>query len=497
MTDQEKKLQGAVYSSALAAAQAGPKPTYAGTFEGQLNDIFDKIQNREKFSYNVNEDPLYQSYKDQYIQGGKLAMKDTMGQAAALTGGYGSTYGQQVGQQAYNAYLQNLSAVIPELYDRAYGVYRDEGDDLKDQFALAGAMRDEEYGRYRDDMGDWDRDRAIAIDREQEDYNRRQTEAAIARQLEEQDYNRRQAEAAIARQQEEQSYNRRQAEAAIARQLEEQNYNRRQAEAAIARQQEEQNYNRRQAEAANADKRQQQAYSNLIAMIKSSGYVPSAAELAAAGMSAGQAGAMRNEYNRQVAAEQAAAAMAARELEAKIAGGYWDKYGTGALGVSGGGSGGGSGGSGGSGGGRSGGGGGGYSGGDDGWYDYGGSGDYWESDSGDSDHYTEMYNLAQQAVSEGEKMGDVYEVLKSDPNLTVKESAKIAVNVSPALSGSTGNANVNRSALGSPTAFYTPGVNMGGTGADRNGNVVSSNPISAAILSAASKASSKVKDLFR
>jgi len=249
MTDQEKKLQGAVYDTALAAAQVGPKPTYAGTFEGQLNDIFDKIQNREKFSYNVNEDPLYQSYKDQYIQGGKLAMKDTMGQAAALTGGYSNTYGQQVGQQAYNAYLKNLSAVIPELYDRAYGVYRDDGDDLKDQFSLAGAMRDTEYGRYRDDLGDWEYDQKVAIEREQEDYNRRKAEETAAYQ------------------------------------------------------------------------RQQQAYANLLAVIKASGYMPSAEELAAAGMSAGQANSLRDEFNRQVAAEEAAAALQQLQVMAKLSGG--------------------------------------------------------------------------------------------------------------------------------------------------------------------------------
>lgn len=248
MTDQEKKLQGAVYDTALAAAQAGPKPTYAGTFEGQLNDIFDKIQNREKFSYDVNADPFYQSYKDQYIQGGKLAMKDTMGQAAALTGGYGNTYGQQVGQQAYNAYLKNLSAVIPELYDRAYGVYKDEGDDLKDQFTLAGAMRDTEYGRYRDDLGDWEQDRDLAIRREQEDYNRRKAEETAAYQ------------------------------------------------------------------------RQQQAYANLLAVIKSSGYMPSAEELAAAGMSAGQANSLRDEFNRQVAAEEAAAALQQLQVMARLNG---------------------------------------------------------------------------------------------------------------------------------------------------------------------------------
>jgi hypothetical protein len=30
-----------------------------------------------------------------------MAMMDTMGKAAGLTGGYGSPYAQQVGQQAY------------------------------------------------------------------------------------------------------------------------------------------------------------------------------------------------------------------------------------------------------------------------------------------------------------------------------------------------------------------------------------------------------------
>ena len=42
-----------------------------------------------------------------------------MGQAAALTGGYGSTYGEQVGQQAYNAYLQNLNDIVPQLQQQA------------------------------------------------------------------------------------------------------------------------------------------------------------------------------------------------------------------------------------------------------------------------------------------------------------------------------------------------------------------------------------------
>lgn len=86
--------------------------------------------NQEDFQYDLNGDALYRQYKDRYMEMGKAAMQDTMGQAAALTGGYGSSYAQSVGQQAYNSYLQQLGDVVPELYQLAYDRYRDKGDRL-------------------------------------------------------------------------------------------------------------------------------------------------------------------------------------------------------------------------------------------------------------------------------------------------------------------------------------------------------------------------------
>ena len=181
-------LNESVFDTALNAATGGEKPTYAGTFENQLSGIMDKILNRDKFSYDVNADPLYDMYKDRYVQQGKLAMKDTMGQAAALTGGYGNTYGQQVGQQAYDAYLQNLSAVIPELYGMAYDQYQDEGDDLAKQAALVGDLRDTEYNRYRDALSDYNYNQEVARQQEETEYNRRQDEEKTAYSRQQQAY---------------------------------------------------------------------------------------------------------------------------------------------------------------------------------------------------------------------------------------------------------------------------------------------------------------------
>ena len=149
--------QDEAYMQALATLQQvqTTAPTYKDSFSGQLQDLYNQIVNRDKFSYDVNSDALYQQYKDQYVQQGKMAMQDTMGQAAALTGGYGSSYAQGVGQQAYQGYLQQLNDRVPELYDRALAQYNQKGQDMLNQYAMLGDMADDEYMKYRDSMSDY------------------------------------------------------------------------------------------------------------------------------------------------------------------------------------------------------------------------------------------------------------------------------------------------------------------------------------------------------
>ena len=143
-------------AEALLQQQMSQKPgAYQSTWEGQLNDTIQQILNREKFSYDLNGDALYQQYKDQYVTQGNMAMMDTMGQAAALTGGYGNSYAQNAGQQAYQAYLQQLNQVVPELYGMALDQYNQEGQDLYNQAGLMAQMEDQEYGRYRDQLSDY------------------------------------------------------------------------------------------------------------------------------------------------------------------------------------------------------------------------------------------------------------------------------------------------------------------------------------------------------
>ena len=150
------KSDAVAQAEALLQQQLSNKPgEYQSTWQEQLNDTLQQILNREKFSYDLNGDMLYQQYKDQYTTQGKLAMMDTMGQAAAMTGGYGNSYAQTAGQQAYQGYLQQLNDKVPELYALALDKYNQEGQAMYDQASLMAQMEDQEYGRYRDTLSDY------------------------------------------------------------------------------------------------------------------------------------------------------------------------------------------------------------------------------------------------------------------------------------------------------------------------------------------------------
>ena len=139
----------------LQQHQANKPGAYQSQWQDEIDDYLNQIQNRDPFSYDFNSDALYQQYKDNYIQQGQMAMMDTMGQAAAMTGGYGNSYAQSVGQQAYNQQLNKLNDIMPELYQMAYNRYADEGQRLMDMYNMYMGQESQDYGRYQDNLNNW------------------------------------------------------------------------------------------------------------------------------------------------------------------------------------------------------------------------------------------------------------------------------------------------------------------------------------------------------
>ena len=136
-------------SDGMGAATLGG---YVNPYAGQIQELYQNISNRQPFQYDVDSDAMYQALKDQYITGGKLAMMDTMGQAAQLTGGYGNSYAQGVGQQAYQGYLQGLNDQLPDLYNMALQNYIQTGDAMLQEYGMLQDMAADDYGKYQDQM---------------------------------------------------------------------------------------------------------------------------------------------------------------------------------------------------------------------------------------------------------------------------------------------------------------------------------------------------------
>lgn len=161
---------------ALQSLQDTRPGAYNSRYNQQLDQILQKITNPQQFKYSFDGDALFKNYADRYVQQGKQASLDAMGQAAGLTGGYGNSYGQMVGQQTYDQYLQGLYDKGMDLYDRAWQRYQAEQNGLLDQFNVLSQADQTDYGRYRDTVGDWNQERGYLTDRADteadRDYNR-------------------------------------------------------------------------------------------------------------------------------------------------------------------------------------------------------------------------------------------------------------------------------------------------------------------------------------
>ena len=128
---------------------------YVSRWQQQLDAAMKKILNREKFSYNLNGDALYRQYKDQAIQNGRLAMQDTLGQAAAMTGGFGSSYGQTAAQQAYRQQMANLGDKASALYDKARAEYDRQGQADKEKYAMLLQRENGSQNQYKQALAAW------------------------------------------------------------------------------------------------------------------------------------------------------------------------------------------------------------------------------------------------------------------------------------------------------------------------------------------------------
>jgi hypothetical protein len=157
--DSEKTLGLRDELDAFNKNNAAPVFDPQGTHQGAVNEALKKIQERKPFTYDLNGDMLYKQYADRATQQGRMAMQGAMGQAAAMTGGFGNSYAATVGNQAFQDAMLGLNDKIPGLYELAMRKYDNETADMLNELSIAQGNFQTAYGMHRDDVADYNAER--------------------------------------------------------------------------------------------------------------------------------------------------------------------------------------------------------------------------------------------------------------------------------------------------------------------------------------------------
>lgn len=149
-SDKVKKLEENYY------AHLQNKPSeFSSDYTAKADEALNNYINRGDFKYNPATDTGYQAARKQYTTGGKQAMKDTLGTATELTGGYDNSYAQAAAQQTYNQYMSELANLMPQHEQQAYSRWQNQGQQMLDYYTLFNAKANEDYSKHRDAMTDY------------------------------------------------------------------------------------------------------------------------------------------------------------------------------------------------------------------------------------------------------------------------------------------------------------------------------------------------------
>lgn len=150
------------YTTMLTEKKQGANPVkpYQSKYSDAIDKLVSGILNGTYSDFQNSGE--YKSLADEYAAKGKQAMQDTVGDVSARTGGLASSYAVTAGQQADNAYMQQLQTLARQMY-------ADKQSQDYNKLNMLSGLDSTDYGRYRDTVSD-------ARYNDETTYNRQQTQ---------------------------------------------------------------------------------------------------------------------------------------------------------------------------------------------------------------------------------------------------------------------------------------------------------------------------------
>ncbi len=99
---------------------------YNKKYMPMLDKLTNRLVNTKEFSYDPDEDPVYQAYREKYLREGARVTEDTMAIYAGLTGGYTNSMAVTAGALAEQEYAKKATDAIPDFASLAYSRYVDK-----------------------------------------------------------------------------------------------------------------------------------------------------------------------------------------------------------------------------------------------------------------------------------------------------------------------------------------------------------------------------------
>lgn len=140
--------------------------------EDQRQQLLQEVINPDAFSYDMENDPVWGSYKKAAAREGERAVANALTQASVGTGGVPSSYAVTAATQAGNYYASQLGDMVPTLYQDAYNRYL---NDYNLKMSALDAVNS---------------DRALSYDEWLQKYNIMNNNLSIFQGLDETEYNR-------------------------------------------------------------------------------------------------------------------------------------------------------------------------------------------------------------------------------------------------------------------------------------------------------------------
>ena len=141
-------------NSAEGAYKSTVNAGYKSKYEDTVNELVNKYNNENNFSWSADSSEEYQGMKDSYRREAEKQQENVAGSYAANTGGYSNSYAQAAGQRVYNQKMDELAEKIPSLRETALNNWSANQERTMNQIAMIQGLDDSQYQRYRDKVSD-------------------------------------------------------------------------------------------------------------------------------------------------------------------------------------------------------------------------------------------------------------------------------------------------------------------------------------------------------